>query len=241
MSEDMSDEIRLGAAHLGGHQDPSHGIQALHGTSPLEQLIAMEEGGRLDRDQVRVEAMRRFLLYLFADKKPKDLRFATRRLYAVARGYYPQLLNGQTTAELAKIFKGPQSSGSTNFRESLSAVLAGDSFQERDETVARLMYFLFIDDKPSEPWFAMRRVYSLAKAFIPECLDGMSLETMGEVFGEAGEKSARARWSARIKVIVGKTIQDAGGVAHTKFSKSKSTCLKYAAAQQGNQNRRKKA
>lgn len=241
MSEEMTDEIRMGAAHRGGHQDESHGIQALNSArSPLEELMAAEEGGRPERDEVRVEGMRSFLSYLFSDGQPRVLKYATRRLYAVARGYYPELLTGVTMEVMEGIFAPDEAAGAVRWQEPLRSVLEGDYLDVRDETVGRLMFFIFLDEKPSEPWFAMRRVYSLAKSFVPEALDGMSLEMMGEVFGEKGEKSARQRWSARIKAIVVKTVKDAGGVAHTKFSKSRTTCLKYSEAQRGNQNRKKK-
>jgi hypothetical protein len=239
MSEEMSDEVRVMAAHLGGHEDPSHGIQALHGRSPLEELMDLEEGGPVDVDQLRVEAMRRFLLYLFSDGKPRELRYATRRLYAVARGYYPQTLRGITMVEMREIFR-PGPGEEVAWREPLRSVLEGDQFDVRDETVGRLMFFLFVDERAGVPWYAMRRLYALAKAFAPEALEGMSLEAMGEVFGEKGARSARARWSARIRVIISDTIEKAGGVAHLKYQKSLSAREKYAAAQMGNQNRKKK-
>lgn len=237
MSDEMSDEVRLEAAHRGGHEDGTHGIQALHGRSPLEELMEMEEGDSRDRDQVRVEAMRRFLLFLFADGRPRELGYATRRLYAVARGYYPQVLQGMTAGQLQEVMSGGEG---MNHAEALRGVLEGDEFEERDATVGRLMFFVFVDGRPGEPWFAMRRVYALAKSFAPEVLEGMSLEAMGEVFGEKGEKAARARWSARIRVIVSDRVEQAGGVAHLKFQKSQSTRRKYAAAQMGNQNRKGK-
>lgn len=240
MSDEMSDEVRLMAAHLGGAEDTTNGFQSLHGRSPLEELIEMEEGESRDRDQVRVEAMRRFLGYLFSDGDPMNLRYATRRLYSVARGYYPQTLKGITMREMQEIFRIDESEGEVCWQEPLRSVLEGDRFDVRDETIGRLIFFLFVDERAAEPWFAMRRVYALAKAFVPEALRGMSMEKMGTVFGEEGQRSARARWSARIKVMINDPISQGGAVAHLKFQKSRSTCRKYAAAQMGNQNRKKK-
>ena len=200
-----------------------------------------EEAGRLDRDQVRVEAMRSFLLYLFCDRRPKNLRYATRRLYAVARSYYPQVLKGITMTEMREVFRVDASEEELQWSEPLRAVLEGDKFDVRDETVGRLMFFYFVEERAAEPWFAMRRLYSMAKAFAPEQLDGMSLDQMGRTFGESGERSARARWSARIKVIICDKLAKEGAVAHLKYQKSRSTCFKYADAQKGNQNRKKKS
>ena len=239
MSDEMSDEIRVGAAQRGGHQDTTNGFQSLHEKSPLENLIAMEDAEDRDRDQVRVEAMRSFVSYLFSDRQPQNLRFATRRLYAVAREYYPAVLKGATMDCMREIFRIAESETGLRYDESLRTVLEGDEFDVRDETIGRLIYFLFVDEKAGEPWFAMRKLYCLAKAFVPEAIDGMSLEKLGSVFGEDGERSARARWSARVKVYLESKIQKAGGVAHFKYQKSKSPCRKYAAAQQGNQNRKK--
>lgn len=240
MSEGMSDEIRLMAAHRGGHEDPSNGFQALHGMSPLEHLMMAEEEGDRDRDHVRFESMRCFLMYLFCDEGPDNLRYATRRLYAVARGYYPQVLKGVTAREMQEIFRVDESEDEVHWQEPLRSVLEGDKFDVRDETVGRLMFFIFVDEKAAIPFFAMRRVYALAKCFAPEALKGMSLEKMGEVFGEENQAKARQRWGARVKAIVGKTVEKAGGVAHFKYQKTRTASLKYAAAQMGNRNRRKK-
>jgi hypothetical protein len=240
MSEEMSDEVRIGAAHRGGHEDGTHGIQALHGMTPLDEVIAMEEAGRSEREEVRVEAMRRFMLYLFADERPGKVWFATRRLFAVARGFYPQLLLGMSAEELQPVFAGENGECGVNRRESLAGILEGDLVDVRDETVGLVMGFLFTVRGRGGVKVVMQRLYCLAKAFFPETIKGMSLERLGEVFGEPGRRGARARWSARVKKVVSEFIEAAGGVGHLKYQKSESTCRKYAAAQAGNQNRRKK-
>jgi hypothetical protein len=86
------------------------------------------------------------------------------------------------------------------------------------------------------------RTYAIAKALCPELLRGqdgkdMSLERLGDVFGEPNRQAARARWSGRIKRIFNVPVEQAGGVAHAHFQKSATTCDKYRAAQVGNHNR----
>jgi hypothetical protein len=244
---EMSDEERLGAAHRGGHMDPTNGIQALHCQSPLEVMISLEEEdpARVEAEQ-RLEGMRRFLAYLFGDGKPEELCYSTRRLYSIAREFYPQVLEGVTGEVMAAIYEGALSDSGVSLRrcDSIAEVLhrEGDSrgFEVRDETVGRLVFFIFAEGKPERPELAMRRVYALAKSFCPELLGGMSLHDLGKVFGEGDEKGNRARWSARVKTLVIKTVEESGAVAHMKFQKSASTCRKYSAAQRGNQNRKKK-
>lgn len=159
MSDQMSDETRLQAAHGGGRMDPTHGFQSLHVRTPLEELMASEDGDGPEVDAIRKETMERLMLFFFADGKPERLELP------------------------------------------------------------------------------MRRVYAVAKAFFPELIDGMSLDALGEVFDEDKPERARARWSARLKVMVNKPIEEAGGVAHSKYQKAESASAKYSAAQMGNRNR----
>jgi len=247
---EMSDEDRIGAAHRGGRMDPTNGIQSLHFQSPDDAAMAREEHNeddeRASEIEMQVEAMRRFIGYLFGDALPKKLCYATRRLYSVAREFYPHLLIGVSSDCMESIYEGALSDDGVSARrcDSIAQLLsqAGDDgrgYEVRDETVGRLMCFIFSDDRPSQPAYAMRRVYALAKSFCSHAINGMSLHDIGKTFGEGDNRGNRARWSARIKVLVIKTVAESGAVAHMKYQKSASTCRKYSAAQRGNQNRRK--
>jgi hypothetical protein len=241
---EMSDEDRMGAAHRGGRMDPTHGIQALHCQSPLDLMMASEEVVYTE-DEMRVEGMRRFVIFLFGDGRPEELCFATRRLYSVARVFFPQVLEGVSLLTMEAIFAGADDDARVVRGGSVADLLgdhgeSGRAVQVRTETVGRLMQFLFSDAKPSRPELPMRRVYALAKGYFPELLGGMSLHELGDVFGEGNSGGHRARWSWRIKKLIVLPVEEAGGVAHLKYQKKESTCRKYAAAQQGNQNRKKK-
>jgi len=161
-SNEMSDEERVGAAQTGGKADPTTAFQSLHTKSPLEQLMEGEEGETMTKDQRRVQ------------------------------------------------------------------------------TMSKLMHYFFEDGQPQNPMMAMRRVYSLAKSFFPEVIQGMSLHQLAVIFEEDNLKSARARWHARIDKTVIKKIESGGAVAHAKFQKSATASRTYSEAQKGNQNRKNK-
>ena len=80
-----------------------------------------------------------------------------------------------------------------------------------------------------------RRWYSLAKLLDEDLLGGVTLEQMGEVFGEGNPKAARARWSERNKVVL--RILAGSAVMKARYQKSVSSCERMSQAQMGNRNR----
>lgn len=234
----MTDEERVGAAHRGGDEEAAHGIQALVQQTPLDELIAREEADREEDDDVRLETMRRLMLFIFCDGKPEDLRFARLRLYSVVREFYPQVLEGVTRKMMREIFE-VAGEASMDARDGVGLVLKGDRPEVRDELLGKLLWFFFYKGKPERAELVMRRVYALAKSFYPKAIHGMSLEELGTVvFREGKPSAARARWSWRIKKMINEFIEASGGVAHAHFQKSSSTCRKYRAAAMGNNNRK---
>lgn len=80
------------------------GLQALAGKSPLEELMAAEEGGG-EAEAVRVETMRRLMGFLFVDDCPENPIHVTRRVYALAKAFYPHLIQGMSLHQLGVIFE----------------------------------------------------------------------------------------------------------------------------------------
>jgi hypothetical protein len=105
LKDEMNDETRVGAAHRGGSMDPTHGFQALQPTpTPLDSLIEKEEG-RPETDAVRSATMRKLMAFIFDDGKPENPEFAMRRLYAIAKAFYPDLIEGISLEALGKVFE----------------------------------------------------------------------------------------------------------------------------------------
>jgi len=240
--EDMSDEQRVECAFRGGSADTTHGFQALNGQmDPLEALMAKEE---VNEDKVRSEFMQGLMGYFFADGQVWRPEYVARRVYAVACARCPYLLLDMSKKVLGDIKALCDEWLVVRQAYSLEDLLYEGDHEDRDAlraaTLRAVMRYFFSNDKPEDWKLVTKKVYGLAKSFYPHLIDGISLEELGEVFGEDKPKAHRARWSARIKTWVNKPIEEAGGVAHSKFQKSATASQNYSAAQQGNSNRKKK-
>lgn len=238
----MSDEVRVQCALRGGSADETHGIQALNGNmNPAEMAMVREEiaaGGveaGMTRDEVRAEIMSTLVGWFFSDGQPEKPELVGVRMYAVARAFFPSLLRG-AGVEVRVPCCGVRGASLQDLQKRIFE--EGVQREERVQTVEKLMQHFFEDEKPESPVVATRRVYAVVKSFMPELINGASLEQLGVWFGEGEDvRRHRARWSARIKVWVNKTIEGNGGVAHAKFQKSASASHSYRAAQMGNRNR----
>lgn len=238
----MSDEVRVGCAHRGGSADGTHGIQALNGEmTPAELAMVREEiaaGGveaGMSYNEVRAEIMSALIGWFFADESPEKPELVGVRIYAVARAFFPSLLLG-AGVELSMPVCGARGASLQDLEQRIFE--EGSQRDARVATVEKLMQHFFEDRKPENPVVVTRRVYGVVKSFMPELINGASLETLGVWFGEGEDvRRHRARWSYRIKVWVNKAIDENGGVAHAKFQKSASASVSYRNAQMGNKNR----
>ena len=120
----------------------------------------------------------------------------------------------------------------------LSALLAKEECEEvqteRSEVIAEMLAFFCADGV--HPGWVMRRVFAVLKAIKPQLLGDMSLEEMGNLFGET-----KAAQSWRIKKMFSDYQRGKGAKSFkAAFQKSEAARSAYSVAQQGNTNRRTK-
>ena len=84
----MSDEAHIESAFR--HGDPA-AILPWHGMTPDEEMIWKEQG-EPEGEENRAWLMELCLVYLFADGRPEAYELVARRVYAVAKCFFPHLL-----------------------------------------------------------------------------------------------------------------------------------------------------
>lgn len=172
------------------------------------------------------------------------------RGYGVAQSFFPSLLAGLAVEDLEGLREAAaMAPGRMPMRDLIDFVDAAEEYAPGDEVVQeaflrgateglrRVWGYFFADGKPGQPVYVGRRIYAVAKSYFEQLIGGMSLEKMGEAFGEENSKAARARWSWRVRSLVNRVVQGAGGVAHARFQKREATCRKYAEAARRTRNR----
>jgi len=278
MYDDMTDGERLEAAHRGGHEDPAHGIAALNGELdpsqwaeladeieqglPLhlvaglapEDLAEMEARARLPFWRGALAGQSRVMAYCFADEWPSQPEWATCRLYAIAREFFPSMLEGVPAETLGEVFTPERKPAPVVFRGymALDALLdfsaEAEDYAPGDERsvyregavegVRRVLRWLL--DAPEEPIKATRRLYITAKAYYQHLINRMSLRRLAQVFEES-ERGARARWGWRCRNTVNDYIEArTGRPVQLHFQKGSEARAKYAAAARKTCNRREK-
>lgn len=102
----------------------------------------------------------------------------------------------------------------------------------RKECFYDLLEFLFLDGP--HPSTVTKRVYSVAKAFRSDLILHMSVRDLAKLTNES-----HGAWSWRVKQVVGEYVKArTGDDVRLPWQKSDEARAKYAAAQQGNRNRR---
>jgi len=105
---------------------------------------------------------------------------------------------------------------------------------DRHEVIGAMLDFFCADGV--HPGWVLRRVFAVLKAVRPQLLGDMSLEEMGNLFGET-----RAAQSWRIKKMFTDYQRGKGAKSFkAAFQKSEAAVGSYSRAQKGNTNRRAK-
>lgn len=113
------------------------------------------------------------------------------------------------------------------------AVETIDEFEIRCEGAERLLEYFFADGP--DPRHVIRRVYAWVKSQRADLLLNMTHHEIGLLLGES-----RAAGSWRVKKIINSRLKSAGFLGtQVPGQKSLSACKKYAAAAEGNHNRRR--
>lgn len=217
----------------------------------MEELMAREEP---EEEPVSFSGMFRLVLvFCFSDAQAGGWELPFWRAMRIQREFFPWDMQGK--APLA-----------TKEMMSRQPVFSMHEFQRlmEEEAVAevylrKVMSYLLAGGKPGWEREAGKRLFLLAKAWLPQemsevqlsrdkvrwVVHEMSYEDLAVVFGEmpatADAKTrgrARARWCALKSRLIEQPVRKAGERIEVHFSKSASTREKYRLAQMGNQNRK---
>lgn len=215
-----------------------------------------EQAVRLDAQAIAEEAVMDWLAWLYEDGP--GITRAAKRLKSLAREYRPDLQDGLSAEEMVLIFsKGEaadaQAAVAAAKRRNPHLCMGGeltsfDEMKRREKTrygaleaVERERGIMaFVASMYAEGpaiLTAAKRLYSLVRAVRPDLQRCMSGEELASLFGQGrGGESART-------LRVTTEVLAAGGCKFTAlpYQKSAEAKRKYAAAQRGNQNRRRKA
>lgn len=126
--------------------------------------------------------------------------------------------------------------------DSLSRLRVGESvphFGTRQAATVALLRFFYVATQASivqgqpRPEAVLRQVYLVAKSLTPHLILHMSLQNLGDMFGQE-----RATWSYRGKHKLAAFLAARGAEGYrAPHQKSAVACKSYAAAQRGNRNR----
>lgn len=234
----------------------TYGAAAMHGLDPFEIVARLEEtrldpaaAAQFDREALRKEIFSGYIEYIFCDGP--DPECVRRRIDGFLQSLAPEVheritgpLHWVSATAVRTILRAPIYRAKLRaLRTSHPAALSTWCLQldrEIDQhwvarTISEIVKFAI---SQGANWKALVAVaYCMAKSFHPHLLAGMSLEHIAVLSGDEG---GRATPSDRARRLYNRRVAESGAKATSvPFQKSASTVLKYAAAQQGNHNRKK--
>lgn len=218
--------------HVDG-TDPTAGHVVM---PPDEIVMAMEEQVSLRDDdgmQALIEVFRQVLCFVFFDdrcRRPLGWDYAAAAIEVLYREFVPSLW-----------FRLPVDESSRRQGVGLVSGANGgvhELLRRADaEVLARVLERVAVGLE-GRTWILelTRRWFSLAKLLDEDLLGGVTLAELGEIFGEANPKAARARWSERNQVVL--RILAGSACMRARYQKSEESCERMRAAQMGNSNRK---
>lgn len=252
----------LGKAYVPFH----HALMAVDMSDPAAILMAEEERAEGDAWVISAEAWREWLAWIFGDS-PHPLRVA-RRLVGCTAALAPWLVRDLPAAErgalepwadarravrvlaggkpaeidaaLARLWRRERAvlragGGGPSLAEMLAAERGrGEEREVRERALVVWLQRVWRHGPAVRE--ALKIVYVDVRAVAADVGWNMSGEEVAVLFGQG-----RAAESARVRREYSLQLERAGfRSTQARFQKSATTCRKYAAAQQGNQNRRAK-
>ena len=98
----MSRETEMSIEDVLAHAHRKHGHDGIYERTPADDMIEAEEGIAPDEWEVRVEAFRQVLRFIFAEGPHPGK--TTRRVYCLAKAFDPALILDMSVRDLGKLF-----------------------------------------------------------------------------------------------------------------------------------------
>jgi len=223
---------------------------AVSQATPAEELMRK---GEMDGEPPEFAwVFRLVLVFCFSDAQGGGWELPFWRAMRIQRSFFPWDMQGKRQLERKEMWLGQPAFSMHEFERLM---------EDEEDAVAlrRVMRFLLAGSKAGWEKEASKRLFLLAKAWLPQVmceeqlsrdkvrwvLHELSYEDLAVVFGEmpavADAKTrgrARARWCALKSRLIEAPVRKTGKRIEVHFSKSATTREKYRAAQMGNQNRK---